>query len=119
MASELADEPELGLSQATTIPGSPRTLGIDVGVEAISSDTDVEMTKPNVEQIISETLTPEQELAKMKDHERFGFYWRVVEKQQEVERRVRAVSDAVAQESPVDRKCRRKTFQTVVLNHED
>ena len=116
MASEPAGELELALSQATTIPGSPRSSGIDVGVEAISSDTDLEIlsVKP-----VPKTLTPEQELAKMKEHERFGFYWRVVEKQQEVDRRVRAASEAVAQESPADRKLRRKTFHKVVLNHED
>ena len=106
MSSELAGEPELGLSQATTIPGSPRSLGIDVGVEVISSDSELEIVPVKLP---PKALTPEQELAKMKEHERFGHYWRVLEKRA-VDRRVRAVSEAVAQESPANRRVRRKNL---------
>ena len=114
------------MSQDTTVPGSPQSwtttipmsqqsLKTEKEVEAISSDSEVEIVAVKLP---PKVLTPEQELAKMKEHERFGHYWRVLEKQEAVDRRVRAVSEAVAQESPADRRVRRKTFHKVVLNHE-
>ena len=107
------------MSQGTTVPGSPQswtpTELVEKEVEVISSDSELEILSVKFPQ---QVLTPKQELAKMKEHERFGHFWRVLEKQEAVDRRVRAVNEAVAQESPADRRVRRKTFHKVVLNHE-
>ena len=112
---------ELALSQDSKVSGSQQSLTSTQGASTeldsitISSDSEVEILSVIV---VPKALTPEQELANMKENEKFGFYWRVLERQEGIYRRLRAVSEAVAQESPEARRVRRKTFQKVILNHE-
>ena len=99
---------ELALSEDSTVP-------TELDTTTISSESEVEILSVIV---APKALTPKQELTKMAENEKFGFWWRVLERQEGFDRRLKAVSEAVAQGSPEAKRIRRKTFQKVVLNHD-
>ena len=50
----------------------------------------------------------------MMEEERYGYYYRVVDREGHIEDRLRAVREAIAAEDPESRKVRRKSFQMAV-----
>ena len=62
----------------------------------------------------SEILPPQLEIEKVKQEERYGFLYRVRDRQAYVEGRLKRVLCDIAAESPEDRKARRNSFQEAV-----
>ena len=73
----------------------------------VSSESEVEK--------IPTVLTPRQELQKMKEEERYGFLYRVRDRQRQREDRVRGVVEDIALESEQVRKARRVSIQTAIV----
>ena len=87
-------------SPGTTVPGSPKDLPKDPAAwtpTQILSDSDCEIISvkeapklPNVE----------MEMQLMSEHERYGHYYRVIDRQAAVDQRLKRIRDEAAAESP-------------------
>ena len=103
----------LKLSPSSTVPGSPQFAQdqevVEV-VEVVSSESEVEE--------IPTVLTPQQELQKMKEQERYGFLYRVRDQQRQREDRVRGVVEDIASESEQVRKARRVSIQAAIVGED-
>ena len=104
-----ASEIEMELSPSSTVPGE-----IEIDVRSDSTPTVIEVESSEDEAIMIQIWSPAQEVQKMKDEERYGYYYRVVDRERLKEDRLRAVRDAIAAEDPESRKARRRSFQKAV-----
>ena len=78
----------------------------------ISSDSEIEMVPAKMQ---SQILDPSQELLKMKNEERYGFYYRLQDRQTQIDEKLTRVRQGIASEKPEDRKARRISFRKTVL----
>ena len=82
----------------------------------ISSESEVEIV---VAKMQSQILDPSQELLKMKNEERYGFYYRLQDRQAQIDEKLSRVRKEIAAEKPEDRQARRKSFRKHVLGFDD
>ena len=75
---------------------------------------DIDSSESEVE-VVSVKLTPEQENQKMKGEERYGFLYRVEDRQQAVDERLRGIVEDIKSERPEVRKARRDSFQKAIF----
>ena len=80
----------------------------------ISSDSEVEILASKMP---LKVLDASQELLKMKDEERYGYSFRIRDRQAHIEAKLNKVKEDIARESPEARQARRKNFQTDMKNH--
>ena len=66
-------------------------------------------------EIIGIVLTSSQEIQKMQEEERYGHFWRVQDRHQQVQARLSRVFAEIAAETPEARKVRRGSFQRAVF----
>ena len=66
-------------------------------------------------EIISIVLTSSQEIQKMQEEERYGHFWRVQDRHQQVQARLSRVFAEIAAETPEARRVRRESFQRAVF----
>ena len=99
---------ELDLSQSSTIPGE-----IEIDARSDTTPTVIEVSSED-EVEITQILSTAQEIDKMKEEERYGHYYRVVDRQKHIEDRLKAVRKSIAAEDPESRKVRRQSFQRAV-----
>ena len=102
----------------------------------ISSDSEIEMVSAKMQpQILNPSqellkmkneerygfyyLNPSQELLKMKNEERYGFYYRLQDRQAQIDEKLSRVRKEIAAEKPEDRQARRKSFRKHVLGFDD
>lgn len=97
---------------------APATLASDLHwgsvvecIEVIHSDSEVEIVYI---QELPKPLTPEEEIQKMGDEERYGHFHRVELRESGVQHRVRRVSEGIARETPEQRRVRKRTFREQV-----
>ena len=85
-------------------------------VAEISSDSDsgVEILDAKIQPKVPNAC---QELQMMQDEERYGFLYRVQDRQAHIEDKLRRFKEKAA-ETPAQRQARRKSFQKAVLNHD-
>ena len=66
-------------------------------------------------EIIGIVLTSSQEIQKMQEEERYGHFWRVQDRHQQVQARLSRVFAEIAAETPEARRVRRESFQRAVF----
>ena len=123
-------------SQSSTEPGemvneieldeeiSPELTPTVLSFEVESSSDDVEITDVKLPDPVEKVQIPEKipqmilpfelEIEKMKQEERYGYLFRVQDRQRYVEDRVRGVVAAIDSEPPEIRKARRQSFQEAI-----
>ena len=110
---------DLSSSDGSEMPNESPDLVID------STEIDTQSTKSGISssdceivavRMPSKVLTPEQELARMKDQEKYGFLYRLQDRQQHWGDRLKRVRQNIADESPEDRNARRKSFHRAVFD---
>ena len=93
---------------------------IQIDLDPDSSDTatalsfEVDSSSDDVE-ITSILLTSSQEIQKMKEEERYGHFYRVQDRQDQIQARLRGVFEQIAAETPEARRVRRQSFQRAVF----
>ena len=130
---DLDEESSPEPTQTSTVPGDSSEFPIQLddkiseectptilSFEVESSSDEVEIIEETIipaDKVVefTEILPPQLEIEKMKQEERYGFLYRVRDRQAYVDERVRGVVQAIADESPEDRKARRKSFQEAVF----
>ena len=104
---------DLELSPSSTVPGSPQDF-IDLSSEVTPTVVEVNSSESEVEEVPIQ-LTPELEIQKMKEEERYGYLYRVEDRQRAVEKRVRGIVEDIASQDPQARKARRQSLQLAIV----
>ena len=105
-----------GSSEAETIPGSPdrvssSSIATTVEIIELTESDDASSEVEIVEAQIVKPLTPEKESHKMRDEEKYGHFYRLELHQQGVQDRLRGVREAIASDTPEERRVRRCIFR--------
>ena len=113
MESLPAGEFHLELSSSGTEMGSEIATELDSPeVVEISSESEVEIVS---DKIPTRALDVSQELLRMKDQERYGFLFRIEDRQAQIKEKLTRVKQEIEDESPEARQARRKSFQKAVF----
>ena len=101
------------LSSSATEMGSEIATELDSpDVMEISSESEVEIVSVK---IAPQALDSAQELQRMKDEEKYGFLFRVEDRQAQIDAKLSRVKEEIANESKDARQSRRNSFQRAVL----
>ena len=112
MESLPAGEFQLELSSSGTEMASEISTELDSpDVIEISSESEVEILNAK----IAQRLPAHEELRRMKDHERYGYLYRLQDKQAKLKAKLKHVKEDIENESKDSRQTRRKSFQKAVL----
>ena len=115
-----AGEMDLDLESSGNSTDSARGE-IQIDLDAESSDTatvlsfEVDSSSEDDVQIVSILLTSSQEIQKMQEEERYGHFYRVQDRQDQIQARLRGVFAQIAAETPEARRDRRQSFQRAVF----
>ena len=104
---------DLELSPSSTVPGTPEVI-TDLASEVAPTVVEIDSSESEIE-VVSIKLTPKQEIQKMKGEERYGFLYRVEDRQAAVEKRLRGIVEDIKSERPEVRKARRESFQKAIF----
>ena len=115
-----AGEMDLDLESSGNSTDSARGE-IQFDLDPESSDTatvlsfEVDSSSEDDVQIVSILLTSSQEIQKMQEEERYGHFYRVQDRQDQIQARLRGVFAQIAAETPEARRDRRESFQRAVF----
>ena len=89
-----AGEIEMELSPSSTVPGE-----IEIDVSSDTTPTVIEVDSSEDEVSMIQIWSPAQEIQKMMEEERYGHYYRVVDRQRRQDDRLRAVREVAAEDT--------------------